>query len=52
MLVAPVDAEVSQVPTRLTYPAREETLNSANNATASAAIGGNTLTTHIFWDVN
>jgi hypothetical protein len=52
VLIAPVDADVNEVPTRLTYPAREETLNAANNAAATAAIGGNTLLTKIFWDVN
>jgi len=52
VLTAPVDAAVNQVPTRYTYPAREETLNSANNAAASSAIGGNTLTTKLFWDVH
>lgn len=52
VLTAPIDADPQQVPTRYTYPAREETLNSTNNTAASAAIGGNTLTTHIFWDVN
>lgn len=51
VLTAPVDAEVNQVPTRYTYPAREETLNATNNAAASTAIGGNTLTTKLFWDV-
>jgi hypothetical protein len=51
-LIAPVDAAVSVVPTRLTYPANEETLNSTNNAAAAAAIGGNTLTTKLFWDVH
>lgn len=52
VLTAPVDADVNQVPTRYTYPAREETLNATNNTAASNAIGGNTLTTKIFWDVN
>jgi hypothetical protein len=52
VLTAPADADVNQVPTRYTYPAREETLNATNNAAASSAIGGNTLTTKIFWDVN
>ena len=51
VLIAPVDADVNQVPTRLTYPAREETLNATNNAAAAAAIGGDTLLTKIFWDV-
>ena len=52
VLTAPVDADVNQVPTRLTYPAKEETLNATNNTAASTAIGGNTLTTKLFWDVN
>ena len=52
VLTAPADAEVDQVPTRLTYPAREETLNATNETAAATAIGGNTLTTKLFWDVN
>lgn len=52
VLIAPADAEESEVPTRLTYPAREETLNATNVENASTAIGGNTLTTKLFWDVN
>jgi hypothetical protein len=38
------------VPTRYTYPATEQTLNGSNYSTASAAIGGDTQTTKIFWD--
>ncbi len=49
-LVAPADAETTTVPTRYTYPANEETLNPANNAAASTAIGGDLLTTKLFWD--
>lgn len=52
VLTAPAMANETQVPTRLTYPAEEETLNSVNETAAAAAIGGNTLTTHIFWDVH
>jgi len=51
-LVAPADANETVVPTRYTYPAAEETLNGANETAASNAIGGNTLTTKLFWDVN
>lgn len=50
-LVAPADAQETEVPTRLTYPAREETLNEVNNTAASTAIGGNTLTNKLFWDI-
>lgn len=52
ILIAPTDAEITEVPKRYTYPAREETLNSANNTAASNAIGGNTMTTRIFWDIS
>ena len=52
VLNAPADAEISEVPKRYTYPAREETLNSTNVTAASAAIGGNEMTTKIFWDIN
>ncbi|WP_284651720.1 SusD/RagB family nutrient-binding outer membrane lipoprotein [Flavobacterium terrisoli] len=50
-LVAPPDAEIGTVPTRYTYPAREETLNSVNNEAASTAIGGNAMDTKLFWDI-
>lgn len=52
VLIAPAGADEDFVPTRLTYPAREETLNATNLEAASTAIGGNTLLTKIFWDVN
>jgi len=54
VLVAPANAynNLTEVPKRYTYPAREQTLNAANVTAASTAIGGNTLTTKIFWDIN
>ena len=52
VLIAPADAEETEVPKRYTYPAREETLNATNVEAASNAIGSNTLTTKLFWDVN
>lgn len=39
-----------EVPKRYTYPAREKSLNTANNAAAAAAIGGDKLDTKLFWD--
>jgi len=39
-----------QIPKRFTYPINEQTLNKANYQAASAAIGGDLLTTRIFWD--
>ncbi|MCF6133077.1 SusD/RagB family nutrient-binding outer membrane lipoprotein [Flavobacterium wongokense] len=52
VLIAPADANETEVPTRLTYPAREETLNATNVEAAITAIGGNTLTTKLFWDIH
>jgi hypothetical protein len=52
LLTAPVDAEIAEVPKRYTYPAAEQTLNSSNNSAAAAAIGGDLMTTKLFWDVN
>lgn len=39
------------VPLRFTYPVDEATLNGANLAAAASAIGGDELTTPIFWDI-
>lgn len=50
VLVAPVDAAITEVPKRYTYPSREQTLNQANNAAAASAIGGDKMTTKLFWD--
>ncbi|AZA80717.1 SusD/RagB family nutrient-binding outer membrane lipoprotein [Chryseobacterium lactis] len=54
-LVAPTTAIPNaggKVPVRLQYPPAEATTNGSNSAAASAAIGGDKLTTKIFWDVN
>jgi len=48
-LVAPPDA-LSDIPTRIIYPIPEQTLNSVNYKAASAAIGGDAVTTKLFWD--
>lgn len=40
------------VPKRYTYPVVEQTRNEDNYITASAAIGGDKLSTPIFWDIN
>lgn len=52
-LVAPATADPAaegQVPSRMAYPIREQTLNTANYQAASAAIGGDKLKTKLFWD--
>lgn len=40
------------VPKRFTYPIAEQNLNTENYNAAVAAMGGDELTTSIFWDVN
>jgi len=40
-----------QVPRRMTYPINEQTLNSTNYEQASKAIGGDEMSTNIFWNV-
>ena len=52
-LVAPataVTAAGGQIPKRLTYPINEQTVNNANWTAASNSIGGDKLTTKVFWD--
>lgn len=40
------------IPTRYTYPLSESSLNPANYGQAASAIGGDTQTTKLFWDVH
>jgi hypothetical protein len=52
-LVAPATAvpqAAGQVPSRMSYPIREQTLNPTNYNAAATAIGGDKLTTKLFWD--
>ena len=51
-LKAPVAAFINVVPKRLLYPTSEQTLNTANWSAASSAIGGDLMTTKLFWDIN
>jgi hypothetical protein len=48
---APEDLTVSDIPTRLLYPVSEATLNGQSLSAAISAIGGNSKTGKIFWDV-
>lgn len=41
----------NDIPTRFTYPVDEQNLNEANWQEASSAIGGDELSTKLFWDV-
>jgi len=40
------------IPVRLIYPINEQTLNKGKRDEAASAIGGDLVTTKIFWDVN
>lgn len=42
----------NNIPKRFTYPVNEQTLNKDNYTSASSAIGGDLLTTKLFWDKN
>ena len=42
---------VMDIPTRFTFPIEEQTLNPANYQEAADAIGGDVLTSKIFWDM-
>ena len=47
-----VDGITLAIPTRFLYPASEATLNGSQYDTAASAIGGDSKTTKVFWDVN
>ncbi len=40
----------ADIPTRYTYPVGEQTLNGANYSAAASAMGGDLITTKLFWD--
>ncbi|WNB17206.1 SusD/RagB family nutrient-binding outer membrane lipoprotein [Marivirga arenosa] len=50
-LVPPEGMSASDIPTRLQYPVDERSVNNANRQDAASAIGGDDLTTKVFWDV-
>ena len=51
-LPMPVNAVTTSYPVRYTYPIAEQTLNGTNYKAAATAVGGDDLTTKLFWDVN
>lgn len=51
-LQAPQGAASDGYPTRFTYPLDEQAFNQTNYSKAASAIGGDELTTQLFWDVN
>ncbi|MEO8516416.1 MAG: SusD/RagB family nutrient-binding outer membrane lipoprotein [Flavobacterium sp.] len=55
ILLAPANAQAAaegKVPVRMAFPIREQTLNGTNYNAAASAIGGDKLTTKLFWDLN
>ncbi|CAA9200572.1 SusD/RagB family nutrient-binding outer membrane lipoprotein [Flavobacterium collinsii] len=53
VLTPPASADAAaggQIPSRMAYPIREQTLNATNYNAAATSIGGDKLTTKIFWD--
>jgi len=50
-LEAPESA-LSEFPVRFLYPVKEQNVNQPNYEAASTAIGGDLVTTRLFWDVN
>ena len=48
-LVKPASA-ITDIPVRYTYPFNEQNLNEANYNAASESIGGDVVTTKLFWD--
>ena len=50
LIVPPRISSYEGIPKRFSYPVNEQTLNKANYEAASADIGGDRLTTKIFWD--
>jgi hypothetical protein len=49
-LLAPPPDALSAIPLRYTYPIEEQTLNPANWKSASTAVGGDAVTTKLFFD--
>lgn len=42
---------ISDIPVRFVYPVAEQNVNGTNYAAAAASIGGDVVTTKLFWDV-
>jgi hypothetical protein len=47
----PVASPIGDFPIRYPYPVNEQNLNTANYQSAAAAMGGDLVTTRLFWDV-
>ena len=49
-LIPPSGMTAADIPSRMTYPIHEQTINGSSYNAASSAIGGDKLTTKLFWD--
>ena len=49
-VLAPGPEAITDIPVRYTYPVLEQNLNTKNYDAASTAIGGDDVTTKLFWD--
>jgi len=50
-LTPPEEMDYSDIPVRMPYPYNENKQNKDNYTAAAAAIGGDEVSTHIFWDI-
>jgi len=50
--LTPAAGAISAIPVRFTYPIGEQNVNKANYDAAAAAIGGDVVTSKLFWDKN
>ncbi len=49
-VLVPADGALSDIPLRYPYPVNEQNVNTANYEAAAAAIGGDDVTTKLWWD--
>ncbi|HSF46126.1 MAG TPA: SusD/RagB family nutrient-binding outer membrane lipoprotein, partial [Chitinophagaceae bacterium] len=51
-LTPPPGMDQEDIPVRFTYPVLEQNLNTVNYEAAAGAIGGDVISTRLFWDLN
>ena len=49
VLTPAVEGDIAEIPSRFYYPTLEPSLNNANYQTATSSIGGDLLTSTLFW---
>ena len=48
-LAPAIEGDINQIPSRYYYPTSEPSLNQANYDAASSSLGGDLLTSPLFW---